>query len=157
MLPSQRRQAILAAVRAEDGAAADDLARQFDVSVETIRRDLRALHSEGLLERVYGGAARPAGRSDEGSFSARTGRHVDLKRAIAALAASLVEPEDTIVIDVGTTPQNGVVVGDVDRETVEPVAGWLTPVPGGVGPMTIAMLLRNTLALARARRGRTQA
>ena len=38
-------------------------------------------------------------------------------------------------------------VGDVDRESVEPVAGWLTPVPGGVGPMTIAMLLRNTLAL----------
>lgn len=103
MLPSQRRQAILAAVRAEDGAAADDLARQFDVSVETIRRDLRALHSAGLLERVYGGATRPAGRSDEGSFTARSGRNVDLKRAIAALAVSLIEPEDTIVIDVGTT------------------------------------------------------
>ena len=103
MLPSQRRQAILAAVRAEDAAAADDLARQFDVSVETIRRDLRALHSEGLLERVYGGATRPSGRSDEGSFTARSSRNVDLKRAIAALAASLVEPDDTIVIDVGTT------------------------------------------------------
>jgi DeoR family transcriptional regulator, fructose operon transcriptional repressor len=103
VLPSQRRQAILAAVRAEDAAAADDLARQFDVSVETIRRDLRALHSEGLLERVYGGATRPSGRSDEGSFTARSGRNVDLKRAIAALAASLVEPDDTIVIDVGTT------------------------------------------------------
>jgi methylenetetrahydrofolate dehydrogenase (NADP+)/methenyltetrahydrofolate cyclohydrolase len=57
---------------------------------------------------------------------------------------------------VGTTPQDGVVVGDVDRESVEPVAGWLTPVPGGVGPMTVAMLLRNTLALARARRGLAQ-
>ena len=56
------------------------------------------------------------------------------------------------VIDVGTTPVDGRVVGDVDRPSVEPVAGWLTPVPGGVGPMTIAMLLRNTLALARARR-----
>lgn len=65
--------------------------------------------------------------------------------------ASYVKP-GAFVIDVGTTPQDGVVVGDVDRDSVEPVAGWLTPVPGGVGPMTIAMLLRNTLALARARR-----
>jgi methylenetetrahydrofolate dehydrogenase (NADP+) / methenyltetrahydrofolate cyclohydrolase len=69
--------------------------------------------------------------------------------------ASYVKP-GAFVIDVGTTPQNGVVVGDVDRDSVEPVAGWLTPVPGGVGPMTIAMLLRNTLALARARRGLEQ-
>jgi methylenetetrahydrofolate dehydrogenase (NADP+)/methenyltetrahydrofolate cyclohydrolase len=67
--------------------------------------------------------------------------------------ASFVKP-GAFVIDVGTTPEDGVVVGDVDRDSVEPVAGWLTPVPGGVGPMTIAMLLRNTLALARARRGR---
>jgi len=56
------------------------------------------------------------------------------------------------VIDVGTTSVDGQLVGDVDRPSVEPIAGWLTPVPGGVGPMTIAMLLRNTLALARARR-----
>ena len=66
--------------------------------------------------------------------------------------ASYVKP-GAFVIDVGTTPKDGVVIGDIDRESVEPVAGWLTPVPGGVGPMTIAMLLRNTLALARARRG----
>jgi methylenetetrahydrofolate dehydrogenase (NADP+) / methenyltetrahydrofolate cyclohydrolase len=66
--------------------------------------------------------------------------------------ASYVKP-GAFVIDVGTTPRDSVVVGDVDRDAVEPIAGWLTPVPGGVGPMTIAMLLRNTLALARARRG----
>jgi methylenetetrahydrofolate dehydrogenase (NADP+)/methenyltetrahydrofolate cyclohydrolase len=66
--------------------------------------------------------------------------------------ASYVKP-GAFVIDVGTTPEDGVVVGDVDRASVEPVAGWLTPVPGGVGPMTVAMLLRNTVALARARRG----
>jgi len=65
---------------------------------------------------------------------------------------SYVKP-GAFVIDVGTTPEDGVVVGDVDRASVEPVAGWLTPVPGGVGPMTVAMLLRNTVALARARRG----
>jgi len=66
--------------------------------------------------------------------------------------ASYVKP-GAFVIDVGTTPKDGGVAGDVDRASVEPVAGWLTPVPGGVGPMTVAMLLRNTVALARARRG----
>ena len=65
--------------------------------------------------------------------------------------SSYVRP-GACVIDVGTTPENGTVVGDVDRASVEPVAGWLSPVPGGVGPMTIAMLLRNTLTLAQARR-----
>jgi methylenetetrahydrofolate dehydrogenase (NADP+)/methenyltetrahydrofolate cyclohydrolase len=57
------------------------------------------------------------------------------------------------VIDVGTTRVGDRLRGDVDRESVEPVAGWLTPVPGGVGPMTIAMLMRNTVALCAARRG----
>jgi len=67
------------------------------------------------------------------------------------ITSDFVKP-GAAVIDVGTTPLDGRVVGDVDRASVEPVAGWLTPVPGGVGPMTIAMLLRNTLTLARAHR-----
>lgn len=70
-----------------------------------------------------------------------------------SIGAGLVKP-GACVIDVGTTPVDGKVVGDVDRESVEPVAGWLTPVPGGVGPMTVAMLLRNTLTRAQARRAR---
>jgi methylenetetrahydrofolate dehydrogenase (NADP+) / methenyltetrahydrofolate cyclohydrolase len=51
-----------------------------------------------------------------------------------------------VVIDVGITrdPDTGRLTGDVDRASVEPVAGALTPVPGGVGPMTVAMLLVNT-------------
>src|SRR5215471_18138716 len=103
MLPTQRRQTILARVRRESAVSADDLARQFDVSVETIRRDLRRLDEKGLLDRVYGGATRPAGRSSEGSFAARSVRRVAAKRAIARLAASLIEPTETVVIDVGTT------------------------------------------------------
>jgi DeoR family transcriptional regulator, fructose operon transcriptional repressor len=103
MLPTQRRQAILAQVREQAAVSAEDLSRQFGVSVETIRRDLRRLGDRGLLERVYGGATRPSGRSSEGSFAARSTRHIDRKRAIAALAAALVEPGETIVIDVGTT------------------------------------------------------
>jgi methylenetetrahydrofolate dehydrogenase (NADP+)/methenyltetrahydrofolate cyclohydrolase len=68
-----------------------------------------------------------------------------------AVDASYVKP-GACVIDVGTTPTDGGVAGDVDRAGVEPLAGWLTPVPGGVGPMTIAMLMRNTVELAAARR-----
>ena len=101
MLPTQRRQAILAEVRQAKAVSADELARQFGVSLETIRRDLRGLRDQGLLERVYGGAL--SVRSTEGTFAARSTLHSDRKLAIARLAATLVGPEDTIVIDVGTT------------------------------------------------------
>ena len=47
------------------------------------------------------------------------------------------------VIDVGVSRVDGKLVGDVDFESVKEVAGWITPVPGGVGPMTVAMLMRN--------------
>lgn len=53
--------------------------------------------------------------------------------------------EGAIVIDVGINKINGKVVGDVDFENVKYVASYITPVPGGVGPMTIAMLMDNTL------------
>jgi methylenetetrahydrofolate dehydrogenase (NADP+) / methenyltetrahydrofolate cyclohydrolase len=68
------------------------------------------------------------------------------------ITAEYVQP-GACVIDVGTTKVGDKLRGDVDRESVEPVAGWLTPVPGGVGPMTVAMLMRNTVALCAARRG----
>ena len=55
-----------------------------------------------------------------------------------------------IVIDVGVNRLDSGLVGDVDFDAVAPIAGAITPVPGGVGPMTIAMLLRNTLQAARA-------
>ena len=54
------------------------------------------------------------------------------------------------VIDVGMNrDENGKLCGDVDYDAVEPIAGYITPVPGGVGPMTIAMLLKNTLMAAK--------
>jgi methylenetetrahydrofolate dehydrogenase (NADP+)/methenyltetrahydrofolate cyclohydrolase len=58
--------------------------------------------------------------------------------------------EGAMVIDVGTNrTAEGKVVGDVDYEPVSRKAGWISPVPGGVGPMTIAMLLDNTLESAK--------
>ncbi len=72
------------------------------------------------------------------------------------ITGAMVKPGAT-VIDVGMNRLppaepggRSPLVGDVDRESVEPVAGLLTPVPGGVGPMTIAMLLKNTLRAAQA-------
>ncbi|HSR94167.1 MAG TPA: bifunctional methylenetetrahydrofolate dehydrogenase/methenyltetrahydrofolate cyclohydrolase FolD [Solirubrobacterales bacterium] len=59
--------------------------------------------------------------------------------------------EGATVIDVGTNRVDGKLVGDVDFDPVSERAGAITPVPGGVGPMTRAMLLVNTLAAARAR------
>jgi methylenetetrahydrofolate dehydrogenase (NADP+) / methenyltetrahydrofolate cyclohydrolase len=58
-----------------------------------------------------------------------------------------------IVIDVGINRVHGRLVGDVDFASASEVAGAITPVPGGVGPMTIAVLLRNTLVAAHARAG----
>ena len=57
--------------------------------------------------------------------------------------------EGAIVIDVGITRVNGSLMGDVKFEEVEKKAGYITPVPGGVGPMTITMLLENTLIAAK--------
>ncbi|MEX0864665.1 MAG: bifunctional methylenetetrahydrofolate dehydrogenase/methenyltetrahydrofolate cyclohydrolase FolD [Acidimicrobiia bacterium] len=67
------------------------------------------------------------------------------------IAARHVKPGAT-VIDVGVNRTHAGLVGDVDYDSVVEVAGALTPVPGGVGPMTRAMLLANTLSAARARR-----
>ena len=65
------------------------------------------------------------------------------------VTADMVKP-GAAVIDVGMDrDENGKLCGDVDFASVEPVAGYITPVPGGVGPMTIAMLLKNTIMAAK--------
>ncbi|HEY6557659.1 MAG TPA: bifunctional methylenetetrahydrofolate dehydrogenase/methenyltetrahydrofolate cyclohydrolase FolD [Polyangiaceae bacterium] len=67
------------------------------------------------------------------------------------LGADAVKP-GAVVIDVGQNrDEQGKLCGDVDYAAAEPIASAITPVPGGVGPMTIAMLLDNTLIAARAR------
>lgn len=57
--------------------------------------------------------------------------------------------EGAVVIDVGMNRSEGKLCGDVDFEAVKDKASYITPVPGGVGPMTIAMLMKNTLAAAK--------
>ena len=63
------------------------------------------------------------------------------------VTADMVKP-GAVVIDVGINRVDGKVKGDVDFDAVKEVAGWITPVPGGVGKMTITMLLTNTVEAA---------
>jgi len=72
------------------------------------------------------------------------------------ITREMVKP-GAVVVDVGVNRADGRLAGDVDFAAVAEVAGWITPVPGGVGPMTIAMLLRNTVQAAEAqlRSGKT--
>lgn len=66
------------------------------------------------------------------------------------VTADMVRP-GAAVIDVGINRVDGRLVGDVDFESVRKVAGWISPVPGGVGPLTVAMLISNTLLAAELR------
>jgi methylenetetrahydrofolate dehydrogenase (NADP+)/methenyltetrahydrofolate cyclohydrolase len=58
--------------------------------------------------------------------------------------------EGAVVIDVGINRVDGKLTGDVDFDSVSEKAGFITPVPGGVGPMTIALLMKNTLKVFKA-------
>ncbi len=66
-----------------------------------------------------------------------------------AVTGDMVKP-GAVVIDVGINRTDDGMVGDVDFESAKEVAGWITPVPGGVGPMTVAMLMANTVRAAEA-------
>lgn len=69
------------------------------------------------------------------------------------VTADMVKP-GAVVIDVGMNrDENNKLCGDVDFDGIEPVASYITPVPGGVGPMTIAMLLKNTVTAAKLQNG----
>lgn len=72
---------------------------------------------------------------------------------VAVGRASFLRPEmvmdGAIVVDVGTNRVDGKLAGDADYESFRDKKVWITPVPGGVGPMTVAMLLENTLELAK--------
>ena len=60
------------------------------------------------------------------------------------MKSDMVKP-DAVVIDVGINRTEDGLHGDVDYQSVKEIVGYITPVPGGVGPMTVAMLLQNTV------------
>jgi DeoR/GlpR family transcriptional regulator of sugar metabolism len=103
MLPTERRLKILKEIQIGGLVSADRLGELFNVSLETVRRDLRDLEREGLLQRVYGGAIGPEVRTTEVAFEQRRIEHRDRKRLIAETAVAMVKSGETIFIDAGST------------------------------------------------------
>lgn len=100
---AERRQAILEYVRLNGAASLHDLALATSASEVTVRRDLRTLEEDGLLDRRRGGAVWPGGLSHEQSYHQKTKVAAQEKVAIAVRAATLVHEGDAIVLGAGTT------------------------------------------------------
>ncbi|MDR8106282.1 DeoR/GlpR family DNA-binding transcription regulator [Burkholderia cenocepacia] len=101
MLTTQRKKAILDALARDGQVLAAELSVQFGVSEDTVRRDLRELAAEGLLQRVHGGAlpASPA----IAPFAQREALETKEKRRIARRAAQMIAPGQVAIVDGGTT------------------------------------------------------
>ncbi|WP_406439869.1 DeoR/GlpR family DNA-binding transcription regulator [Streptomyces sp. NBC_00631] len=105
MFAAERRQLILEMVRANGAVSLRELARVVQTSEVTVRRDVRALEAEGLLDRRHGGAVLPGGFTRESGFPQKSHLATAEKTAIADLAAGLVEEGEAIVVGAGTTTQ----------------------------------------------------
>jgi DeoR/GlpR family transcriptional regulator of sugar metabolism len=101
MLTTERKTLILDILSREGRVVAKELSRQFTLSEDTIRRDLRELAADGLLQRVHGGAL-PASKA-LADLQTRRRLSVDDKAAIARAAAAMVKNEQIIFLDGGTT------------------------------------------------------
>lgn len=101
----ERRQVILELVRANGAVALKELARIVKTSEVTVRRDLRMLEAQGLLDRRHGGAVSPGGLNHEATHSEKSRVAADEKAAIGEFAATMVADGDAIAIGAGTTTQ----------------------------------------------------
>lgn len=101
MLTTHRKQEILALLERDGQVIAKDVSRAMGVSEDTIRRDLRELAQEGLLQRVHGGAlpASPA----MADFAGRESIGAEGKVAIGRAAAAMIQPGQVVILDGGTT------------------------------------------------------
>nr|WP_267892777.1 DeoR/GlpR family DNA-binding transcription regulator [Streptomyces sp. NBRC 110028] len=96
---------ILEMVRANGAVSLRELARVVQTSEVTVRRDVRALEAEGLLDRRHGGAVLPGGFTRESGFPQKSHLATAEKTAIADLAAGFVEEGEAVVVGAGTTTQ----------------------------------------------------
>lgn len=105
MLAIERRMALADLLAQNPVLTVNDLARQFDVSAQTVRRDFEYLQQRGLITRTHGGAvARDRDMlSLERAFTTREAERAAQKRAIADLALSLVVPGSTVIMDASTS------------------------------------------------------
>ena len=101
MLTSQRKQRILEQLLKEGQVLSKDLSVRFEVSEDTVRRDLRELAAEGRLQRVHGGALPSS--SATATFSERKSLKTDAKRKVAQKGAELISSGQVVIIDGGTT------------------------------------------------------
>jgi DeoR/GlpR family transcriptional regulator of sugar metabolism len=102
MKRDNRFQAILTLLDEQERVTVEDLAAHFDVSFETIRRDLSTMSEQGLLRKVYGGAVKFQS-AQENSFALRTLQYIEQKTAIARYAARFVQSGDSVFLNAGTT------------------------------------------------------
>ncbi len=105
MFAAERRQAILDLVHSRGAVSLHDLAVAVQSSEVTVRRDIQALESDGLVDRRRGGAALPGGLSHEQTYRQKSLVAAAEKADIADAAAALVEEGDAIVIGAGTTTE----------------------------------------------------
>ncbi len=99
----ERKDEIVRIITENRVVKANELAEYFDVSTETIRRDLADLEKEKYVKRVHGGAILNVAGGEEPEFSSREISNYEQKMLIGRKAASYVEDGDTIIIDIGTT------------------------------------------------------
>ncbi|WP_107474100.1 DeoR/GlpR family DNA-binding transcription regulator [Streptomyces sp. TP-A0874] len=101
----ERRRGILELARRSGSVDVGKLSAEFQVSKETVRRDLRVLEDHGLVRRTHGGAYPVESAGFETTLAFRTTMHVPEKSRIAAAAADLVRDAETVYVDEGFTPQ----------------------------------------------------
>lgn len=101
---SERQQAIIALARAEGRVAVEALAARFEVSVQTIRKDLNQLCEQRVLSRVHGGAVLPSGVENL-EYEARRRIAAEAKSAIGRAAAGLIPNDASLFINIGTTTE----------------------------------------------------
>jgi DeoR/GlpR family transcriptional regulator of sugar metabolism len=103
MMGEERRTQILQMVRSAGRVRVNELATHFNTSAVTIRNDLNALHQRGLVFRSHGGAVLPDTILRESPVHERLKAHAEEKRRIGAMAATLINDGETIILDSGTT------------------------------------------------------
>ena len=104
MALSIRQNEIVELARAEGRVVVEDLAQRFDVTLQTIRRDLGDLAEAGLLDRVHGGAVPRMGMVNLG-YEARRRLHSDAKAAIGAACAAMIPDNSSLILNLGTTTE----------------------------------------------------
>lgn len=103
MQAEERQQRIGEYLQKVEFASLEEIAKQVDASVSTVRRDLTALEAGGNVQRTHGGARIVVPKSDEFNFQARDTRQLAEKEAIGRACAELIQPGQSVIIDAGTT------------------------------------------------------